>query len=159
MVGSMIVNTLALGSVTTSLVCLNCPLTIYGKNFRMDLVCVLLNKLVVILGMNWLEFNHVHINYYNKYVSYLEIKKDEGMFVSAKQVNKVVNDGARVFMMLASTSEKIRAITNELPVVCEFSKVFPNDFRDFPPERNIEFTIDLVPSTSPVSMDSYRMYA
>ncbi|MCI91161.1 enzymatic polyprotein, partial [Trifolium medium] len=33
----------------------------------------------------------------------------------------------------------------ELPVVCEFSDVFPGDVFDVPPEREVEFTIDLVP--------------
>ncbi|MCI82375.1 enzymatic polyprotein, partial [Trifolium medium] len=33
----------------------------------------------------------------------------------------------------------------ELPVVCEFSDVFPEDVSDVPPEREVEFTIDLVP--------------
>ncbi|XP_050878306.1 uncharacterized protein LOC127082124 [Lathyrus oleraceus] len=103
-VGSMIVDTSALGLVTTSLVCLKCPLTIYGKNFGMDLVCLPQNKLNVILGMNWLEFNHMHINYYNKFVSFLEINEDEGVFIMTKQVNEVVNDGAQVFLMLASMS-------------------------------------------------------
>lgn len=31
MIGSMVIDTLANGSMTTSLMCLNCPLTIYGK--------------------------------------------------------------------------------------------------------------------------------
>lgn len=37
--------------------------------------------------------------------------------------------------------------------------MFPEDICDFPPECNVEFTIDLVPGTSPVSMAPYRMYA
>lgn len=67
---NLIVDTLALGLVTTSWVCLNCPLMIYGKSFGMDLVCLPLRNLDVILGMNWLEFNHVHINYFNMNVSF-----------------------------------------------------------------------------------------
>lgn len=38
--GSMIVDTPTLGLVLTSWVCLNFPLTIYGKRFGMDLVCL-----------------------------------------------------------------------------------------------------------------------
>ncbi|GAU45527.1 hypothetical protein TSUD_400740 [Trifolium subterraneum] len=33
----------------------------------------------------------------------------------------------------------------ELPVVSEFSDVFPEDISDLPPEREVEFSIDLVP--------------
>ena len=63
---SMVIDTLANGSVTTLLVCLNCPLTIYGKDFGVDLIYFPLSQLDVILEMNWLEFNHVHINCFDK---------------------------------------------------------------------------------------------
>ena len=47
----------------------------------------------------------------------------------------------------------------ELPIVRDFPEVFPEDVSDLPPEREVEFTIDLVPGTSPVSMALYRMSA
>ncbi|MCI95971.1 cellular nucleic acid-binding protein, partial [Trifolium medium] len=47
----------------------------------------------------------------------------------------------------------------ELPVVCEFPGVFPEDVSDAPPEREVEFTIDLVPGTGPIYMAPYRMSA
>lgn len=62
------------------------PLTIYFKCFRMDLVCLLLSNLVVILGMNWLELNHVHINCFNKTVSFPEFDASDELSVSAKKV-------------------------------------------------------------------------
>lgn len=64
--GSMVIDTPANGSLTTSLLCLNCPLKFFGKDFRMDLVFLSLSQLDVILGMKWLEFNHVYINYFDK---------------------------------------------------------------------------------------------
>ncbi|MCI71594.1 enzymatic polyprotein, partial [Trifolium medium] len=36
----------------------------------------------------------------------------------------------------------------ELPVICEFSDVFPRDVSDVPLEREVEFAIDLIPGTS-----------
>ncbi|MCI97504.1 cellular nucleic acid-binding protein, partial [Trifolium medium] len=47
----------------------------------------------------------------------------------------------------------------ELPVVCEFPDVFPGDVSYVPPEREVEFTIDLVPGIGPISMTPYRMSA
>ncbi|MCI43610.1 RNA-directed DNA polymerase (Reverse transcriptase), partial [Trifolium medium] len=47
----------------------------------------------------------------------------------------------------------------ELPVVCEFPGVFLGDIYDVPPEREVEFTIDLVPGTGPISMAPYWMSA
>lgn len=54
------------GSMTNSLICLNCLVSIYGRDFGVDLIFLPLSDLDVILGMSWLEFNHVRINCYNK---------------------------------------------------------------------------------------------
>lgn len=71
--------------MTTALVYLSCPLTIYGKNFTRDLVCLPLHQIDIILEMNWLEFNYVHINCYSKPVRFQEFGDcGEMMFLSAK---------------------------------------------------------------------------
>ena len=49
--GEMVVKTPAKGSVTTSLVCLRCPLSMFGRDFEIDLVCLPLSGMDVILGM------------------------------------------------------------------------------------------------------------
>ena len=41
--------------------------------------------------------------------------------------------------------------------VREFPDVFPYDIAGFPPEREVEFTIDLIPMTEPISIPPYRM--
>jgi hypothetical protein len=42
-------------------------------------------------------------------------------------------------------------------VVCEFLDVFPKDLPRLPPERDVEFVIELKPGTAPISRRSYRM--
>ena len=42
-------------------------------------------------------------------------------------------------------------------VVCEYEDDFPNDLPGLPPPRDVDFRIELYPSTSPISMTSYRM--
>jgi hypothetical protein len=42
-------------------------------------------------------------------------------------------------------------------VVCEYSDVFPDDLPSMPPDRDIEFVIELQPSTTPISKRPYRM--
>jgi hypothetical protein len=42
-------------------------------------------------------------------------------------------------------------------VVCEFPDVFPEDLPGLPPERDVEFVIELKPGTAPISKRSYRM--
>jgi hypothetical protein len=44
-----------------------------------------------------------------------------------------------------------------IPVVCEFPDVFPKDLPRLPPERDVEFMIELKPYTAPICRRSYRM--
>ena len=44
-----------------------------------------------------------------------------------------------------------------VPVVREFSEVFHNDFPSIPPKQEIDFGIDLLPDTNPISIPPYRM--
>jgi hypothetical protein len=44
-----------------------------------------------------------------------------------------------------------------IPVVCEFPYVFPDDLPGLPPDRDVEFTIELEPGTAPISWRPYRM--
>jgi hypothetical protein len=39
----------------------------------------------------------------------------------------------------------------DIPVACEFPKVFPDDLPGMLPDRDVEFTIELQPSTAPIS--------
>ncbi|XP_063950154.1 uncharacterized protein LOC135152907 [Daucus carota subsp. sativus] len=45
----------------------------------------------------------------------------------------------------------------DIPVVNEFPDVFPDELPGLPPDREIEFAIDLAPGTEPVSKAPYRM--
>ena len=45
----------------------------------------------------------------------------------------------------------------DIPIVREFTDVFPEELLGIVPDREIEFTIDLVPGASPVSIDPYQM--
>ena len=56
--------------------------------------------------------------------------------------------------MLHNVSEsKIQSML----VVCEFPNVFPEELPGLPPNREVEFSIDLVPCTTPISIAPYRM--
>ncbi|WVZ94463.1 hypothetical protein U9M48_040350 [Paspalum notatum var. saurae] len=45
----------------------------------------------------------------------------------------------------------------EVPVICEYPDVFPDELPGLPPDRAVEFAIDLVPGTAPIAKASYRM--
>jgi hypothetical protein len=46
---------------------------------------------------------------------------------------------------------------DNLPVVREFADVFPEELPGLPPERELDFTIDLKPGTKPIVRMPYRM--
>ncbi|MCI21965.1 cellular nucleic acid-binding protein, partial [Trifolium medium] len=152
----MKIETPSSGSVTTQIVCLNCPVTVFGRHFGMDLVCIPLSGIYVIFGMNWWIFNRVHINCCAKTVVFPNPEEDSQL-MSSKEVRKSVSEHAEVFAMFASLKLESEVQMEGLPVVCEFPDVFPGDISDLPPERDVEFTIDLVPGTGPISMAPYRM--
>jgi hypothetical protein len=51
----------------------------------------------------------------------------------------------------------IESPVGRIPVVCEYPDVFPDELLGMPPDRNIEFAIELQPGTAPISKRPYRM--
>lgn len=154
----LVFNTPANKSVTTSLVCLNCPLSIYGRDFGIDLICLPLEDIDVIMGINWLELNHVYNNCYNKTLRFLAPEdKKEDYFISTKELKELFRDEAKAFAMFDSLSVESQTTIEGLPMVCEFLKVFPYDMSELSPKRELEFTIDLALGIMPVSMVPYIM--
>jgi hypothetical protein len=45
----------------------------------------------------------------------------------------------------------------DISVACEFSDVFHDDLPGMPPDRDVEFTIELQPSMAPISRRAYKM--
>ena len=64
-----------------------------------------------------------------------------------------------MFSLMAFLSIENQAAIDKLQVVCEFPEVFLDEIHDVPPEREVEFSIDLIPGTKPISMTPYRMLA
>jgi hypothetical protein len=46
---------------------------------------------------------------------------------------------------------------DEIPVVCEYLDVFLDELPGMPPDRDVEFVIELQPGTAPISKRPYRM--
>nr|KYP41582.1 Transposon Ty3-I Gag-Pol polyprotein [Cajanus cajan] len=123
-----------------------------------DLICLPLSQLDVILGMDWLSSNHVLLNCADKSIVFGEpVEKVSKDYLTANQVKVSLQEDAQVYMLLASLNSESNVLVNELPVVCDFSDVFSDDMSSLPPRREVEFSIDLVPGTGPISIAPYRM--
>jgi hypothetical protein len=60
------------------------------------------------------------------------------------------------YVMLTVTSESDLS-PSDIPIVSEYLDVFPADITSLPLEREIEFSIYLIPGAEPVSVAPYRM--
>jgi hypothetical protein len=105
----------------------------------------------VILGMDWSHKHKVLIDYAKKSIKLTTPEGKEMEFVIEPVVNaKGIANRVKVNQLDASQGSKV-------PVVNEFPNVFPVEFPGMPPDRDIEFVIELKPSTSPIYKIPYRM--
>ncbi|KAA0050584.1 DNA/RNA polymerases superfamily protein [Cucumis melo var. makuwa] len=59
--------------------------------------------------------------------------------------------GYKAFIAHIVVVQREKLKPEDVPVVKEFLDVFPDDLSGLPPDREIEFTIELLPGTSPIS--------
>jgi len=57
----------------------------------------------------------------------------------------------------ATVNQLDNSVNQEGLVVDEFPDVFPDDLPRIPPDRDIEFIIELLPGTAPIAKCPYRM--
>jgi hypothetical protein len=100
----------------------------------------------IILGMGWLS------------------KVDACIQCAKRSVTLTSPEGER-FEFVATLPSAAACAVNQLKaysiedirVVCEYPDVFPDDLPGMPPERDIEFIIDVLLGTAPIAKRPYRM--
>ena len=77
--------------------------------------------------------------------------------ISAIAAQRMLRKGCQGYLAYVVETGKEGTILDEIPIVREFPDVFPDDITGLPPDREVEFTIDLIPGTKPTSIPPYRM--
>ncbi|XP_073051283.1 uncharacterized protein [Primulina eburnea] len=77
--------------------------------------------------------------------------------VSAMEMFRLLSLGNEGYMVYAVDATKKEPKLSDIPVAKEFPDVFPEEIPGFTPQREIDFTIDLMPITAPISRAPYRM--
>ena len=113
------------------------------------------------IGIGWLEARKVKLEFYNKASECLD---EEGKLRMVRGISKEVFVRKVYAMQLKKLCRKrcqlyvahvLEAVENGTPRMEEFHvlqdirNVFPDKVPRLPPERNIDFTIDFVPGTTP----------
>ena len=73
------------------------------------------------------------------------------------QLKKILRRGYQGHLAVVRNVEADKGAVDRVPVVCEFPDVFPEELLGLPLKREIEFYIDVVPGTDPISMPPCRM--
>ncbi|GKE45201.1 putative reverse transcriptase domain-containing protein, partial [Tanacetum coccineum] len=102
----------------------------------------------VIVGMDWLSQHKAVIVCHVKVV---EIPVEDGRILRVHGERAV-----RITKALKSAKEDEPKL-NDISVVREFEDVFLEDLSGLPPQRQVEFRIDLVPGAMPIAKSPYRL--
>ena len=100
-----------------------------------------------ILGMNWLWVYGVVLDLKRRSVE-LRLPSSEDRMSLLVLFDPV--------LPVAAHAEASPDLT-PIPMVCEFLDVFPKDLPRLPPDRDVEFAIELEPGTAPILQHPYRM--
>ncbi|XP_028759961.1 uncharacterized protein LOC114718710 [Neltuma alba] len=142
--------------------CLELALQFENRDSTIDLFCLPLKGIDVIIGMNWLMANGAVLDCKRRLVTILvgalcAEMLGGPMLLSVVQVKKAVRKGCQAFIVFFSISEdKARGI-EQIAMVRDYLEVFSDEVAGLPPKREVEFSIELVPGTTPISKAPYRM--
>ena len=138
-------------SAMLDLVCEACPIDICGRDFLADLIILPDNTYDVILGVNWLRQNHAVIDYFEMVVSF-HIPGRTVFRYRCLKADTAWRSGFLAFVESGSNT----AVIAEIAVVSEYEDVFQK-IPSLPPRRVVDFAIDVIPGTGPISKAPYRM--
>jgi hypothetical protein len=78
--------------------------------------------------------------------------------ISAMQARKLIIRSDQAFLaFIVTPTKQAKKNLKDIPLVCEYPDVFSIDYSGLPPQREVEFGIECVPSTNPISKALYRM--
>jgi hypothetical protein len=129
--------------------CLNLNIEIRGIDFPANLVVMGTQGLNVILEMNWLYRNQATVSCDKRTV---KLVSPSGKEVITELYMPKLEEGAYHYLFLDS---KEANLVKDIRIVSEFPACSPKELPGMPPERKVEFAIELIPDTTPISKRAY----
>ncbi|KAL8134367.1 hypothetical protein AgCh_009406 [Apium graveolens] len=106
---------------------------------------------------NMSEVMNIVISNQDKIHVIFKVQKQAQLFLTAIQASKLLRKGCEAYLAYVVNSEKEVPSIEDIPVLKEFPNVFPEKLPGLPPDRQIEFELNLAPGTGPISKAPYRM--
>ncbi|XP_040971369.1 uncharacterized protein [Gossypium hirsutum] len=155
-------------SVLISRVYRDVLLEVQGTTFLADLMKLPFGEFNLILGMDWLIKHQVSLDCTTKRVVLRTDEDNEVVVIgerrdylnnviSALAAEKLVRKGCEAFLTYISISDSGDSLVKDIRTVRDFPDVFPEELPRLPPSQEVEFGIQLVPSTALGSIALYRM--
>ena len=148
--------------------CSGCVLNVGGYEVVIDLVLLHMTVFDVIVGMDWLAPHHAILDCFSKKVTFrigcgsrVSFYADQGGGLTRPLIemeNKWLGKNGGQHFLFAMPREIKRKVTMDcIPQVCDFADVFLDELPGLPPHREMDFSINLYPSTDPISVAPFRM--
>ena len=139
-----------------------------GQDFLTYLILLDIHDFDVILVVDWLSRHHATMDCCRKEVRFCRPKETEVIFyglrkipstitMTAMRASKMLRKSYQGYLVYAIEVRDSGSLLEDIPIVREFSDVFPKDLSGIPPDREIYFQIELALGTEPISKAPYRM--
>jgi hypothetical protein len=125
--------------------CKGVDVVIQDHKFFGDLIVLPSNGIDVIPGMDWITAHKGVISTSPRLVTLVHL---DGTRVTFKPMKS--RDIPTVYSLHTKAISYVH-------VVCDFEDVFPEELPSLPPDRDVEFVINLVLGTAPIAQSPYRM--
>jgi hypothetical protein len=134
------------GRVITKQTVINTPLDLAGKLYKPSLIVLDGKGLDIILGMGWMRAHKALLG-----TSTQVVQLDSPLYGTQFLQLSVIS------MATPSVHHTAAQNIEDIPVACEFPDIFPEDLPGMPPDRDVEFVIELQLGTTPISRRTYKM--
>ena len=147
---------------------MGCRVIIEGHEFRANLVLLDIQDFDVILGMDWLSRHHATMDCFRKQVKFCRPGEPEITFCGVRKIlssimmsvmmaRKMLRKSYPMYLAYVVEVRDDDMRLEDIPVVREFPDVFPDDLLGLPPDREIDFQIELALGTDLISRAPYKI--
>ncbi|KAJ9551398.1 hypothetical protein OSB04_015443 [Centaurea solstitialis] len=145
-----------------------CTIELDGEPFSATLIPMNIGSFDVVLGIDWLRAHDANIGCGKKMVTlptprgklitvYGDKKNGTYTTISMVKARKCLAKGCTSYLAYVIDTKLEKKEIADVDVVREFPDVFPEDLPGLPPERQVEFHIDLTPGAAPIARAPYRL--
>ena len=166
--GRMLVSVPNGDTMISERIVLGSRLVIQNKDFPTNLIVLGIHDFDIILAMDWLSSHRATLDCYKKEVRLLQPEEPGVIFrgirreiapslINAMTASKMLWKGCQGYLAFVVDRRQEGTRLEDIPIVKVFSDVFPDDISGLPSDKEIEFIIELILGTEPISIPPYRM--